>query len=1629
MAIDDSKDYDLLDRLAGEFADRMRRGDRPTVREYAERYPELADLIREAFPALVTVEEVEEIVQDHERREAPVTALSQVGDYRIVREVGHGGMGVVYEAEQVSLGRRVALKVLPWQAARGHTATERFRREARASARLHHTNIVPVFEIGHEGDVQYYAMQFIQGQSLDAVIDELRRLRGRSLQGQSRRPTPLGYKETRPDDSSTRRLAGELGLARSLLTGRFDPSPGEPPRGEAPNASDEPTPQATTSSDASAVMPGGAQLSAVESRQRVLHRGVAQIGRQVAAALAHAHARGILHRDIKPSNLLLDTEGVAWVSDFGLAKVDDENLTRTGDVLGTLRYMAPERFRGQGDARADVYSLGLTLYELLTLRPAFDSGDRLALSEQIKSVEPSRPRSIDPRIPRDLETIVLKAIEKDAGDRYATAEAIGEDLRRFLDDEPILARRVAAPERYARWARRNPVIAALGGVLTAILLVATISSLLVARRMTALAGVNEREKLKAEAERERAEQNLYIARIGQAEGALRLFDLATARGLLDQCRPGPGVPDRRGWEWSYLEQWCNPELRTLALPTRLESHSVAVSPDGRLLAVGCASPFSLSSHDFPRVPAYLISLPDGRVRHEFAGHLRFVLAVAFRPDGKRLATIGEEGTIRVWDTGSGREVTAIRLGLGLAQRAGGLSWSPDGQRLASGADEGLLRIWDPETGRETARTTQHAGSVAWSPDGTRIASALVGAAGLEVRPWDARAERLLGPVLRQPGEVHSLCWSPDGRRLAAILADTENGSPGWWLTVWETMRGERVFRVKHVAELTSIAYSPDGTRLATGGMEGIVRVFDAADGRERAALFTGSMNVSGLTFSRDGHRLDAAGWGMGGIKAFDPDRDPRGRKIPGWPAQIGALTFDRDGLRVRACEWNLGGTLTSADPVDGTVAYERVLPVTDFGFWPRGDFAFTRDGGRLAAPTRLDRTIVGVWDVALGPAVFTLRGSGGPVTAVAFGPDGKSLATAAVGAADARPFVTHWDLASSRAIRTFEAGLDRVEALAYSGDGRRLAAGSGQKDGPGRVAAWDTESGAVLGTLHHVGHVKFLAFHPDGVRLAVADYGGMKIHLWDLAAGTLITKPGPMAVSCVAFTPDGKRLAALGYDGNVHLADARTGEEVLVLRGFGPPIGSGGYTPRMAFSPDGSRIAGHYLDLLNVWDLGPRWGLAAEPGAGDLAGWLRRSRALAEAGDAAGALAAAARAGAIPGADASAWIEHAVSLYRSGDSGGAQGAMTQAMAALPDDPGRWIDLSRLLGRIGGAEDWEAVRAKGRSLLERRLSRSPDDDAAAAALAELLPEAEARAGWTVLRPDSMNSAAGTTLTRLPDDSILAGGLNPAVDTYTVEAMTSLSAITGLRLEAIPDPSLPHRGPGRDKGNFHLDSIRLSTVAGRSAPIPVHVSRARADFSEPMYAPKGVSGSLDTDPTTAWSIWPRVGRPHWAVFQTDRPIGTDAGLRLRVELASRLMYGRSTLGRFRLSVTNRPFPLFELQLRSIKADEERNGLTRLGAAYLVIGEWASAGAVLARAAARPDASTLDRFLLALACHRLGRVEGARTDCDRALMRLGSDLADEAAHDVAVEALMTIRRLDVDEAEGLLQDSVFPAEPFGP
>jgi serine/threonine protein kinase len=357
----------------------------------------------------------------------------RVGGYRVVREIGRGGMGVVYEAEQLALGRRVALKVLPlplWTAvdleggSGDSTHKQRFLREARAAAGLHHPNIVPVYEVGEDGSACYYAMQFIHGQSLSQVLDDVVRLGVSGCNLGSPRPTPGSHEfsqvATRPVESDDHKhptaapASGKLGETSIIDTGR-----------------------------------------------RRYYRTVARIGIQVAEALDYAHRQGVIHRDIKPANLLLDGDHHVWVADFGLAKTAGDPLTQSGDILGTVRYMAPERFRGWADPRSDVYSLGLTLYEMLLLRPAFAARDRLHLIDQVTRSEPPRLRSLDRRIPRDLETIVNKAIDREPARRYQTAGELAADLQRYLDDKPILARRAGAGERFWRWCRRNPMVAAL----------------------------------------------------------------------------------------------------------------------------------------------------------------------------------------------------------------------------------------------------------------------------------------------------------------------------------------------------------------------------------------------------------------------------------------------------------------------------------------------------------------------------------------------------------------------------------------------------------------------------------------------------------------------------------------------------------------------------------------------------------------------------------------------------------------------------------------------------------------------------------------------------------------------------------------------------------------------------------------------------------------------------------------------------------------------------------------------------------------------------------------------------------------------------------------------------------------
>ena len=532
-----------FDRLADSFVARLRKGERPALSGYVDRYPEHAEDIVDLFPALAEMEGLKPEPGDATGTFEPdgvmgrdVRIPTQLGDYRILRLIGQGGMGVVYEARRESLSAHVALKVLHRRFRADSNFVRRFRNEARAAARLHHTNIVPVFDFGDHDGILYYVMQYIPGQGLDRVMADVKLLR-----------------ETGTEDSAAADPSARLArsVAQGLLSGHFAPrgqglglasdwtevvTPSGPPTTAVA------TPPAPTPPEPSGVIStlGGEATGPGQVRY---HREIARIGAQVADALAYAHSLGILHRDIKPPNLLLDARGNAWVTDFGLAKCEDGEaaLTDPGDVLGTLRYMAPERLSGHSDRSGDTYALGATLYEMLALRPAFEAYDRALLVRQILNDEPPPLRKLDPRVPRDLETIVRKAMAKEIASRYASAAEMAEDLRLYLEDRPLKnARRTTPSERAYRWCRRNPLVAGLAVAAVALLLAVVIVSTTAAIREKKSNDDLARELVNVEAAEKEAVKQLARAEAADREKGEKLWEanLATARASRFSGRSG-----------------------------------------------------------------------------------------------------------------------------------------------------------------------------------------------------------------------------------------------------------------------------------------------------------------------------------------------------------------------------------------------------------------------------------------------------------------------------------------------------------------------------------------------------------------------------------------------------------------------------------------------------------------------------------------------------------------------------------------------------------------------------------------------------------------------------------------------------------------------------------------------------------------------------------------------------------------------------------------------------------------------------------------------------------------------------------------------------------------------------------
>lgn len=1114
-------EFDPIDALIDEYLDLHRRGEAPPPAGFAAEHPEHAARLRALIPAALAMEECGSAADPAPE---PLPGMPRrLGDYTLIRPLGSGGMGVVYEAFQESLGRHVALKTIPPGRHDDPTSLERFRREAQAAARLHHPHIVPVFGIGEHGGLHFYAMQFISGRGLDLVLRDVERLRRGRGEGE----------RTGEESPSTE-------MARGLRSGHF--LPGSSPE-QAPTAPANGRPPGRKPRD----------------RDRYVD-SVAWLGVQAAEALDYAHREGILHRDIKPSNLLLDDRGHLWITDFGLAKTrdDDEELTKSGDIVGTLRYMAPERFRGWSEPRSDVFALGATLYELLAGRPAFHEPDRARLIDRLIHGNPAPLRQLDRRLPRDLETIILKALANAPGERHATAGLLAEDLRRFLDGRPILARRTGAIERAWRRCRRYPVGSAAAAIAIAALATTAVVSAISARQQgIAAAKVGN---LTADLARQRESLRASLAE-SRRHLAMRNFDRAQAAFGEDRVGPGllwllaswrsareAGDPSWARLARSNLSAWgANYPRRTALLSHDDPIDAAAFSPDGKSILTG--------GDDSEGI------LWDVATSRPVAPPLRQpgpVYCMAFAPDGKSALTGGDDGLIRRWDAATLHPAgDPIRLG----GRIQSVAFRPDGKAILAGGSDGTARLWDASTGApigDVISCNKPVTAVAFQPTGHLAA---VASRDGTIRLLDAATGELVSIHPRNPTEILAAAFSIDG---ATLLV----GRWGGQVFSWDVAAGRLLAMPQpHRGNIRSIAFSPDGESYATASEDKSARLWHSSTHQPLGPPLIHQGPVTAVAFSTDGRSLLTASsdhtvqvWDAATCRYPGPDLvvPEAGRPV----------AFRPDGKAFAG-----GNTPFLRDRATGRTIAQRpssAASALSIAFSPDGKSFLT--GGNHAQ----------IWDAESGALIVGPLPHPGRADVVAFRPDGLAVAT---GGADRTTRI--WDARTGAPIGEPLSHPGSVDALAYSPDGKAIAVGLDA----GIARAWDPATREPIGpALRHPGAVSSIAFSPDGGSILTGCEDGLA-RLWDAQAGALRAPPFPHRawVFAVAFSPDGATILTGSRDRTARLWDASTGHPI------GPPFPHHADVWSVAFAPDGrSILTGDVVGTARIFPLPPA--LPDDPG-------------------------------------------------------------------------------------------------------------------------------------------------------------------------------------------------------------------------------------------------------------------------------------------------------------------------------------------------------------------------------------------------------------------------------------------------
>ncbi len=915
----------------------------------------------------------------------------------------------------------------------------------------------------------------------------------------------------------------------------------------------------------------------------------------LARALEVVHQVRIVHRDLKPANVLLATDGTPKIADFGLAKrLDMAHQTVSGHILGTPSYMAPEQAAGKNrevGPAADVYALGAILYECLTGRPPFNAPTALETLKQVLQTEPAAPSQLAPGTPHDLNTICLKCLEKEPHKRYAGPRELADDLRRYRNGEPILARPVGAAERLLRWGRRNPAIAGLlGAVATALLLGTAVAwgFALWAHASAEEARQGQRDaeeaRLQFAAQKTVAERNERAAVNSREAEVIAKVNAETARQEASNNALEAKLDKQRA-EQALLraERLLYDNKVALALREGQAGDFIRALD----LLAECRLEFRGWGHRF------LWTLYN-RVERGLSGHKAPVRAVAVTPDGKRIASASHDCTVKVWDGDTGQELRTLEHGFN--QKVVAVAITPDGKRVAS-ASGPQVHLWDIDSGKEVRRLLGHSGdvlAVALSNDGSRVFS---GGADRTVRVWDARTGKELQVFKDQTAAVTCLAITPDGQRVVCgdmsgmirdRILDTNNG---------------RAFQAGSKA-IRAIALSADGKRLVTSGDDPVLHVFDGDTGRHLTRLEGHTDSVLGLAYSHDGNRI-ASGSGDRTTKLWDTHTGQPILTLRDLPVTVYSVALSGDGKRVvmgsllnTVKVWDLGlrpESWTSLRRPGAVIAValsgdgQRAAGAGQDGdlvFWDmgtgfevsppnghRGDVlavALDRDGGR-AVSGGVDGKVK-VWDVANRKVVWTLTGHKMAVAGVALSLDGKRVAS---GSFDMT--VRLWDADTGKALRTLSGHTDWVWAVTFADGGRQVVSASQD----GTVKVWDAETGKELRTLRgHKGGVLCVAVSGDGRRVVSGGQDGT-VRVWDAATGDLlVTLPGNgFRVPCVAISSDGTRAFSGSFPNAIKIWDLTTGQELVALHGHH------GLVLGLALSRDGKRLLSGGRDrYARAWD-------------------------------------------------------------------------------------------------------------------------------------------------------------------------------------------------------------------------------------------------------------------------------------------------------------------------------------------------------------------------------------------------------------------------------------------------------------